>query len=107
MKYIGTKNGIYDFEKSIYYKLNGEKERTPYCKDFEENPSDCKIADAIEELVDTFVIIDKESKKRSLDVAIENCIALLDDYEIYGSIWVGADLKAVAKMNEKGELELV
>ena len=27
--------------------------------------------------------------------------------ELYGSIWVGADLRAVAKMNEKGELELL
>lgn len=72
-----------------------------------------KQADTIEELVDCYVIIDRDN--RFPTTASKEDIEFLDyknnkdkaNFDVYGAIWVGADLKSVAKMNDKGELELL
>lgn len=126
MRYIRTKNGIYDLEKSLFHQYNGIRVLTPYCKQYEENPSLCKTADTIEELCDEFdwKWNEKEfpySKVRQhsrysgygdLERAMrdeENYYGkyLNHDYEIYGAIWTDKGLIYVAKMNEKGKMELL
>ena len=68
-----------------------------------------KQADTIEELCDEFIVVDKITKHHStLNVNdLGKLKALLDDYQIYGAIWTEKGLIYVAKMNDKGELELL
>ena len=74
-----------------------------------------KQAETIEELCDIFVLKNGDVYMPYLHdiplIAFMNCrkqVLERKTYkELYGSIWVGADLRAVAKMNEKGELELL
>ncbi len=75
---------------------------------------DYKIADTIEELCDEFVWNLKESNKRTVanNIFPFSHIKLdLDkqfhNYELYGAIWTDKGLIYVAKMNDKGELELI
>lgn len=35
MKYIRTKDGIYDFDKSIWHEFTGHKVKMPYCEEYE------------------------------------------------------------------------
>ena len=122
MKYIRTKDGIYDLEKSLFHQYNGIKVLTPYCKQYEENPSLCKTADTIEELCDEFVQINKSKdkdlvrikkidgvkKKQKLERIFDNEWHKLSAGEyIFGAIWTNKGLIYVAKMNKKGELELL
>lgn len=59
-----------------------------------------KQADTIEELCDEFVfgnvIISLKEAKRDCEIG-----------NVYGAIWTDKGLKYVAKMNEKGEFELL
>lgn len=110
MKYIRTKDKIYEFGK---IGLVGKEME----KDFFERPSNSifeseivKQANTIEELGDIYVIVSKDGKAKPYTT---NTLSVFDDFEdvlkhndIYMSIWVGALLKPVAKMNDKGELEL-
>lgn len=93
MKYIRTKDGnIYDTLNCVgkYYVVDQ--------------------ADTIEELCDEFVIIDEDNEpniKQGRDIhhcrriwSINNCL-------IYGAVWTDKGLIYVAKMNEKGDLELI
>lgn len=81
-----------------------------------------KSSDTIEELVDEYVSINKENKFHSLIEIekhgnrftrdkitswVETLEKKLKKCDIYGSIWVDGNLIKVAKMNEKGELELL
>lgn len=119
MKYIRTKDGrILKFDDKICEPLPrviGEPidDNVGIFKGVEV----VKQADTIEELIDEFVLIgicgipydskqvlDEEDKHKK-DFLIE--LVKSQDYEIYGAIWVGADLHSVAKMNDKGELELL
>ena len=74
-----------------------------------------RFANAIEELCDEFVCIgngdyDTSGDKNIYDELTER---MIDTYKnIYGAIWIKGEyeepiLKSVAKMNEKGELELL
>ena len=122
MKYIRTKDGIYDLEKSLFHQYNGIRVSTPYCKQYEENPSLCKTADTIEELCDEFVQINKSKDKdlvkiKKIDGAMYyQKLERVFDSEwhklsageyIFGAIWTNKGLIYVAKMNKKGELELL
>ena len=79
-------------------------------------------ADTIEELCDEFVAVTKDNKYRSLvkieetgnrwveDKITQWCEILKDklvNWDIYGAIWTDKGLIYVAKMNDKGELELL
>lgn len=103
MKYIRTKDGIYDLDKSIWYEFTGRKVRMPYCEEYEKQPGLCKTVDTIKELCDEFVMI--SDGKHKLDIG---CHSYGDKkIQIYGAIWTDKGLIYVAKMNEKGELELL
>ena len=68
-----------------------------------------KQSENIEELCDRFVVMDKETKE------VMNIVSFLEyaklwsycKYNIYGAVWCEWGLKYVAKMNDKGELELI
>ena len=121
MKYIRTKDGIYEVieENDNYYKVKyfiKDKEMTTVKS---KNENDLygidyafKQADTIEELCDEFVIDDKRNNVRYLmeyyDVIDEvNNGRIYKEDTIYGAIWTDKGLIYVAKMNEKGELELI
>ena len=134
MRYIRTKNGvIIDLEKFInnekdtpYYtdfifdeitkdghlkwtavgtdKNTMENQRGRRCQfDATLNSEIIKQADTIKELCDEFVMI--SGGKHKLDIG---CHSYGDKkIQIYGAIWTDKGLIYVAKMNVKGELELL
>ena len=115
MKYIRTKDGIYEVEKKERAYFEGH----PWlycCKgkyELVEEKDIIKQADTIEELCDYYIVFDNE----------EHC-SITKDYgdfleifyecqrhcwldKAYGAIKTSRGLIYVAKMNEKGELELL
>ena len=70
-------------------------------------------SDAIEELCDEYVIISEGRHivvhciEDTYEETLKLDYSVYGDYEIYGSIWIGPDLHAVAKMNKKGDWELL
>ena len=118
MKYIRTKDDkiflIHEDldNKDLWYFERKEKTIVISC-----NPSDLgKVADNVEELCDRFVIEYKQhNKQRILKTYIKAERNFLRDkmYELnhikklYGAIWTDKGLIYVAKMNDKGELELL
>ena len=105
MRYIRTKNGIYDLDKSIWYEFTGRKVRMPYCEEYEKQPGLCKTVDTIKELCDEFVGIN-DGKPQMLRFVPYACAQYWNG-GVYGAIWTDKGLIYVAKMNEKGELELL
>ena len=118
MKYIRTKDGIIDTSIWEYDKYNkcwfndrykivgGEYHRLIYKEDI------ITQADTIEELCDTFVVW--EGKKLITFITYTNVqmprfkeMSKKHIFTIYGAIWTDKGLVYVAKMNEKGELELL
>ena len=114
MKYIRTKDGIYEYvdydnECIIPMPIIKYKEQLTHC-------AECDIikqADTIEELCDEFIGT-REIKKpivQSSYVRLKSCIYFLkkniEIKEIYGAIWTEWGLKYIAKMNDKGVLELL
>ncbi len=70
-----------------------------------------KQADTIKKLCDAYVIVPKDKKFKPY---IEATLSVFDDLEgvlrcsdIYLSVWINALLKPVAKLNDKGEPELL
>ena len=119
MKYIRTKDGIYELEKYKekyhYFKVNGSVYKI-------QKINECKQADTIKELCDECVIISKYAKKPKImsfyeaEYFINNYVNKIKSADpiiaIYGAIWVqlpnGAwRLEPVAKTNDKGEMELL
>ena len=106
--YIRTKNHIYKVEStlrdnSIVKGYNvGEM-------GFIRKDQVIKQSENIEELCDRFVVMDKETKE------VMNIVSFLAyaklwascKYNIYGAIWTDKGLIFVAKMNDKGKLELI
>ena len=112
MKYIRTNDGIYEehkvpclkckyFPKNILTGEGGCQGETFYCVYHK--------ADTIEELCDEFVwkapnntpLIVPNIHNMNIEKEIKNeCI-------VYGAIWTDKGLIYVAKMNDKGELELL
>ena len=108
MKYIRTEDGI----QTLYID-----EFTEYGKEYYKN---CKIADTIEELCDEFVYTGSKfspyfkikgygswdgtriesDKDMHKELQSKGCV-------FYGAIWTDKGLIYVAKMNNKGELELI
>ena len=71
---------------------------------------ECKFADTIEELCDEFVqetncFGDKPIVIKSN--TFSTIVGIAKEYTVYGAIWTNKGLIYVAKMNEKGELELL
>ena len=111
MKYIRTKDGIFQLE-GTYEHLG----KTYYCvKEFISSFYESEVlnqADTIEELCDEFVIISIDQNKKPITHFTRHVnepisVFALDSHIIYGTIWTEWGLKYIAKMNEKGELELI
>lgn len=74
-----------------------------------------KLADTIEELCDEFVFERRLLGKANMDFEDKSVYRTMGgfipfkdlEYNIYGAIWTDKGLIYVAKMNEKGELELL
>jgi len=120
MKYVRVYDSLYEQEYIVSYKKHCEQ-----VADLQDNGIDfegciIKSADTIEELCDEFVDIDnrdyyKISHKDGITFALSKTHRLLGNYDIrckeigqiMGSIYTDKGLIYVAKMNEKGELELL
>ena len=120
MKYIRTKDGKLfeyndDFEKRFqltwWQKELIEKNEGKFYLDGKNIVY--KVADTIEELCDEFVricerfgireVLNKKEKKDLLEKRLKTNVITC----FYGAIWTPKGLIYVAKMNEKGELELL
>ena len=103
MKYIRTKDGIHEVVKDLRYGYSTHSNGWVVVKN-----QILKQADTIEELCDEFVVkiktgylITYYDKKLLTQDAKEN------GADVYGAIWTDKGLIYVAKMNAKGELELL
>lgn len=100
--YIRTKDGIYEFNKTF----NGDSIRIIYGNEI------IKQSENLFELIDEFVV-NFECFNRSYYFVYENSYDELKrdvqtiQYSAYGAIWTDKGLIFVAKMNDKGELELI
>ena len=108
MKYIRTKdkiNGERIYENDIPEPKNEhEKEILQKMRD---NIGEViiKQADTIEELCDEFVCFENKMTFHNLETITSSYN--LKHLTIYGAIWTDRGLIYVAKMNDKGELELL
>lgn len=130
MKYIRTKDGIYEidetFKRDNQIAFFDNKEQTHgYIIGFFEGKVALNQADTIEELCDEFYAIplyDADIEIAGLSIyikkgkhyfvhkeEIEKFIpsVKIKTSELYGAIWTDKGLIYVAKMNEKGKLELL
>ena len=109
MKYIRTTSCIAEIvkESCCYYG------RQPKCWDLKGHPyfmteddkdfPKYRFSDSIEKLCDEFVY----EYQTGAMVINKKIIAMPDIVKTYGAIWTDKGLIYVAKMNEKGELELL
>ena len=95
MKYIRTKDGIMNISQTnvLFVKIDGKYKMI----------SRFKQADTIEELCDEFIGVVGNMHRQLTGTNIRSW----NDCSIYGAIWTEWGLKYVAKMNDKGELELL
>lgn len=112
MRFIRTKDGVYDTKTVGSIRDENLKAWFISIKIINDDEI-IKQADTIEELCDCFVIewlptkhrdiftIDKYSKE-----VVKSCIGN-SKTKVYGAIWTDKGLIYVAKMNEKGVLELI
>ena len=111
MKYIRTKTNV----SQLKTKLNC-KELYDYLIQFDNYEHDLiKVADTIEELCDGFIVEEKDHKDNWFTMStsefknmeLEDKQLMAKDWNHYGYIKTDKGLIYVAKMNEKGELELL
>lgn len=114
MMYVRTKDGVYEVEQS---QLEDDEEVVNCDYGQIHKLEILRKSENLEELCDEFVRIVKRNKLKSLITlgAIEHLKEhsqnfindFMNTYEIYGAIWTDKGLIYVAKMNDKGELELI
>ena len=114
MRYLRTDTEIYDIDDlHVCEELNGK----PYATNDEGwviyKESIVKEADTIEELCDEFVIA-YESGARIVygdlewaETKAKSSLRIGNKSVIYGAIWTDKGLQFVARLNDKGELELL
>lgn len=148
MKYIRTKDGIFDVKSTEERLLNEMKDLVEQkIYDFDDDDEDgeekieaelksikvtstmetskivitcetdvqelyeeydvVKTSDTIKELLDCFVYIEKGRHKVFYTYQVDPYFDFKYTDSIYGAIWTDKGLIYVAKMNEKGELELL
>ena len=113
MKYIRTKDGIwkYNLKNNSAVRPNREFKCNLTWLNIKETDIE-KSADTIEELCDEFVEVGNhkpflaEVRFEHWDKQTKN-ILNKQGTDVYGAIWTDKGLIYVAKMNEKGELELL
>lgn len=113
MKYIRTKDRIFEDE---YVHIKVDKDGyaiMEYKGEYYDAPEKVKSADTIEELLDELVF-DNFYHSRMTPIAMhtkenQEIIKgyLKQNIPCYGAIWTDKGLIYVAKMNDKGELELI
>lgn len=117
MKYVRTKDNIYeivnDYGGSCAVKSRGKRGKTAidgfiikYGLTF------APRSDTIEELCEGFCLLGNDGTKLVYNISDwldlkENILSNKAWIEIYGAIWTPKGLIYVAKMNDKGELELL
>ena len=115
MKYIRTKHTIFevvDENENVYYVRAKSDRESVYAKS-KRNTDIITEGNSIEELCDEFVVIRTDKKYEGmseiLDVAFLNFFEKYNDKDkkLFGAIWTYNGLKYVAKLNNKGELELL
>ena len=114
--YIRTKNKIYETE-SPFLDNNGKWVGYNIVEDDMAIILRCQVireADTIEELCDEFVLYDNQLKtygvfdKKVITFKwIQNHSTIYKGMTIYGAIWTNRGLIYVARINSKGELELI
>lgn len=116
MKYIRTKTDIYELvkEDDDWVEIISNFERKMQCHCVIKKHAVIKQADTIEELCDEFVVLGVYKTNKGVPFnSLSETLNYLDEHRdweqltIYGAIWTEWGLKYVAKMNEKGELELL
>ena len=101
--YIRTKDGIYEFNKTF----NGASIRIIYGNEI------IKQSENLLELIDEFVVIRDSTKINQLvrTDSIEHLKEMMKEdkriVEVKGAIWTDFGLKYVAKLDDKGNLELI
>lgn len=108
MKYIRTKDGrIYKAKHFYWHNVKVQNKLNITLRI--ERKDIIKQAETIEELCDEFIRIEKclDIKPQVLRTEESEIIDLIGNANIYGAIWTDKGLIYVAKMNEKGELELL
>ena len=105
MKYIRTKDGIAKVKNEWEYVVGGINIDDVFFADSEI----LKQADTIEELCDQFVYVTNNGNHyvKNNHEAIHYFIGEERPVSYYGAIWTDKGLIYVAKMNDKGELELL
>ena len=111
MKYIRTKDGIYSYEPTHNIDVDGfvvQHNLTGWDKPIMKEDV-IKITDTIEELCDKWVLIDRTgfNEPYICDTYREGKELKDDTDDLIGAIFTDKGLIYVAKMNEKGELELL
>ena len=105
MKYIRTKDGIY--ENKPLEKHLGKRKGKGFEIVFKEQDI-INQANTIEELCDMFLVHELGFFDETLESLLEQCRYLdKSKIQIFGSIWADKGLMYVAKMNDEGELELL
>lgn len=117
MKYIRTKDGIYEVTKDTkgtkFIVVGKSKTLLDYETFVPEDDDIITEANSIEELCDSFVVIGNKhtiwDKQHCLGLTFEQVKQSYSayDFEIYGAVWTSKGLIYVAKLNGKGELELI
>ena len=115
MKYIRTKVRIYEIvdENERVYKIKAKSIPDLVYSKSKSQCDGAAIGDTIEKLCDQFVFIDDfYLHEHRVCHSFENAIALSKKHNVdiktfRGAIWTDKGLIYVAKMNEKGELELL
>lgn len=111
MKYIRTKDGIYEIDETTILASLPPCYKVIKPTDKHYAISEKKVikqADTIEELCDEFVVVDK-TWEEPLHIVLDtkDDMEMYLPNEIYGAIWTDKGLIYVAKMNESWCLELL
>ena len=111
MNYIRTKDGIYQLADTSGSNMYGEYHYYDHTGHNEFTKEVIKApADTIEELCDEFVVCHNGRTICQFDKDVwdyEQIKYLGASNDFYGAIWTDKGLIFVAKMNDKGELELI
>ena len=104
MKYVRTRDGIFEPITDINSKSYNFKAKFHGSYVIVSKSTIIKTGDTIEELCDAFVIKEPDGTRRV--VSAVPC-SVCENETVYGHIWSWDNLIKVAKMNKKGEWELV
>lgn len=109
--FVRSKDYVYDTSKGLYtpsIKMYAIGTKTIYEADI------IKQSDTIEELCDMYVYVEADKlpcvaglKINTKQYKLYRDFCLVNHIGLYGAIWTDKGLIYVAKMNEKGELELI